>query len=311
VKPALDMEAGQLRKLESLVSSKNNGAKKKVASEFFGKKFETQFELSQYLVRGLEVNCKSCGTDVKHRVRKMSTALDVSLRGRGFYCSSKCANTDGVKKAKVEAAMLERYGVRNNIYRPEVRSAIRRFNRDKERKQASLEKSRATQLKKTGFTHHFNNPNVQASIARKSMFAKDITIEGKHFQYRGYEAKAIRHFLNLGVKVENIESCTVSKRSRIGYEYSLSGRSHHYIPDFIVKHRRVRYVVEVKSKYTAGLLDSSEQQRAVWRKTKTKSRAVSKEGDNFVLLVFGEKDDDPIMWATGPLSKRSLTKTDQ
>lgn len=88
-------------------------------------------------------------------------------KGYSRYCSSKCANSDPIKKSKVEQTCLERYGTRvssqSDIIKEKTRkTCLERYGEDYHKMQ--LAKRIATNLKKYGVEHGLSSPEIREKI---------------------------------------------------------------------------------------------------------------------------------------------------
>ena len=188
---------------------------------------------------------------------------------------------------------------------PAARKNWKKAMTDPVRQELAKKKSEATHLTRTGFKHHFCNPEVQQRIIKNSRFAKTCKVQGQKFVYRGYEKKAIEYLVSKGVDVKDIETFTVSAKNLNGFEYRYKGKTRNYIPDLKVKTRTGSVIVEVKSLYTAGLVDEPNS-KAKWLETRAKARAVTESGERFALLVFEPGSDTPVCKGFGSITKKAL-----
>lgn len=90
-------------------------------------------------------------------------------KGYSKYCSTKCANSDPIKKLKTEQTCIERYGCKVSSQADEVkkkakRTCLERYGEDYNEKQ--LIKRIATNLKKYGVEHGLSSPEIREKIKR-------------------------------------------------------------------------------------------------------------------------------------------------
>jgi hypothetical protein len=266
----------------------------RVASEFLHCP-QSRLDINKAILRKQKVRCPACECNLAEKACKVEIKrlLRVVLDGERMFCSSACSNSNKDTKAEMKQTLLDRYGVTNSAMTPAGLRGKARYHSDPAALAKTQKKIQRTQFARTGYTHHFHNPEVIARIQESYKQSRRITVRGKDFVVRGYEEKAIHFMLRKGISIDSVDDYIVSRKPDGAYQYQLEGRTRTYVPDFKVSHKGETFIVEVKSLYTAGLTDQDKAKH--WFKVlKQKSKAVEAAGDKFVLLVFDQKLENPI-----------------
>lgn len=138
-----------------------------------------------------------------------------------------------------------------------------------ERKDDILEKRKSTMLAEYGVDHQIHIPETR----RRIFGVKNVRINGKTYEYQGYEDHAIRKLLADGFKVST--DCT-------GIAYINSeGKRKKYYPDIKAWRGKRRLLVEVKSAYTFNWTKSTCPEKLF-----AGTRSALKQGADFVVWVI-------------------------
>lgn len=212
--------------------------------------------------------CKECG---ERQTRFVSV-----VQGYNAYCSRHCGlvagrrlfaqDTDRKELAakRTRATSLKRYGVEHYTQADSV-----------------LAKKEKTNLKRYGHKSAMQNPEVSQRSFMNCFVPKTTVVNGREFSYLGYENWGLQ-ILADEFGVANIES---RKKKIPVIRYARKGVERNYFPDVFVKSANL--IVEVKSLWTSGLMDTT--QRGQFSTLRAKARAVRKAGYRFVCLVFDKQ----------------------
>ena len=247
--------------------------------------------------------CLTCGSPVRFINFKC---------GYSQYCSHKCINTGNSPAVQARlATMTQRYGVpytaqSKKLLRKMQKTTIQRYGvehtsmlkENREKAQQTLidkygthnqweipeiaEKTKRTNLERYGVEHVFQNPEIHHKQQISAFKIKEKVIGGKLFQYQGYEDTAIQYFVDKGVNPKNILTGGDIPKT---FEYSIDRKNKVYIPDLYVKYKGKWWVIEVKSDYTAGILNNKPSAKNTFRLLKKKSAAVVSAGFRFRLFI--------------------------
>ena len=162
-----------------------------------------------------------------------------------------------------ENTMLERYGVRHPMQSSDL-----------------YEKARRSSRARFGVDHPMQNAAVFCRAQSSRFRSRNLTYRGKTYTslIGGYEPRVVRKLVDMGYDV--------SSRCKLTFPYrcSRTGRERVYHPDLYVGKGSRRYVVEVKSTYTAGLQCPTPGR--VFRNLVDKAAAVTSAGYQFRLVVL-------------------------
>lgn len=170
-----------------------------------------------------------------------------------------------------------RYGVDHTSHVPRiVRKIVQRLADPKVKARI-----RATCQRRWGVDNPIQN-SIVFSRQRKSCFrTEDFTYNGKTYaSLQGYEPHAIAWLVNRGFEV------APSTSLKFKYLCTTTGKVRSYFPDMHVR-KNDNYVVEVKSAFTAGLLEGKRGSKFI--NIEDKARAVINSGRKFVLIVIDHK----------------------
>lgn len=245
--------------------------------------------------RGLyKSECLNCGG--KTKFQKYSS-------GYRKYCSIKCAsaydwvNNEDVRLEaikKTQKTMQRRYGGKTTMtsrLKAKVIASSGFFNNRKAnmvkcrqtklarygpkgRSEETIEKANAT-LQKTRLT----NPQIYTNCMYQR---KPVRIGRRHFNVQGYEGDAIRWLYKNGADIKTVVLNSVSVKYT-----DTNNNERVYISDFEVRYKNRRTIVEVKSDYTAGLLNGSN--RTLFYNLRRKAKAMKDSGYRFVVIIMNAK----------------------
>lgn len=121
------------------------------------------------------------------------------------------------------------------------------------------------------------NKTLAATYRRKRM-----KVRGKTFNLQGYEPQALRWLIDhKGFSVKSIENVSTLETFPI-IDYIDNRRKRKHIADFLVKGK---HLVEVKSKFTLGLINNPE----LFKTAQAKARYAEKSGYRYHLLLCDSK----------------------
>lgn len=129
---------------------------------------------------------------------------------------------------------------------------------------------------------------------------KSVTIHGREMLTRGYEHHALPLLLadkRRKLTINDVISDNDRHQDFPRFKYSQQGVHHTYTPDFYVPKREL--IVEVKSTYTAGLLDMGRFDASHWKRLIAKRKAVVQEGYTFKLMLMADDGSEiglPTNW---------------
>lgn len=293
-----------IRQLLEIRENMSTLASHKATVAFLGLPKDTSSQdVRAFLSTKYKLQCAECS---KRLLEVNTRCLSRHDRREPNFCSTACSNRFNVTQTR--STLVSKYGVTNAFQTEKAVVNRNKVYKSPKRVAEIQRKIERTHLKRRGYRHHFCDPSVISKIQAKSVFAKTVVIARKTFQVRGYEAKAIEWLVSQGVPVKNIEALTVSRKSQSGFDYMWRRKLHHYVPDFLVTTGKGKFVVEVKSPYTAGL-DSSVGSSDRWSQLKAKAKSVVSAGHNFVLLVFSQTSPVPVCTGRNVLTKASLLWT--
>jgi hypothetical protein len=188
---------------------------------------------------------------------------------------------------KIKNTMIEKYGKPYTLQNKKLKEKYQRTMRRKYDGKSPFECEGILESieEKYGTRYPMQNVDVLQYQRKKAHQYKSFKVQGKTFEYQGYEDQAIKYFVKLGIPVKDIHYRKVPI-----FKYKLKGKEHTYFPDLYVKIKGYWWVVEVKSPYTIGLKDFS-----IWKKVKAKAHSVIDAGYKFAFIVFDAKGNETII----------------
>ena len=146
---------------------------------------------------------------------------------------------------------------------------IRTFKESME--QASkLNLHRLTMMEKYGVENPMQLNEFRRKQFKNAVKLKLLIIDGKEFEYQGYEDRAIKILIERGYHVNDIDVENVPT-----IEYYFNGNKHYYFPDIFL--RKENKIIEVKSQFT--YTKDLERNQAKFEKVK-------QDGYNFELMIL-------------------------
>ncbi len=174
-----------------------------------------------------------------------------------LYKKAKLNSSETVRKAKLTS--LKRYGT-DNIMKTEL----------------GKKRVADSNIKKYGFPSHMQNPefckNFFINHYRKFSSKDFVLPSGKIVKLLGFEPQVLTQLLNKFDESDILIG--YSAYEELKCMYSISGKTHKYIPDFYIKSKNL--VIEVKSEYTYGFAEPK------------KRLSVEKIGALFIYAVYNK-----------------------
>lgn len=119
------------------------------------KKLRTKWALARYEFMYGPLKCKHCGATSGPLFDALRKTSAIRIIVRHDYCSDHCSKSSIEARTKREATNMERYGVTNVSYVPEVLKKIKAYNKNPDNIKKKQEKTKATIIKKYGSLEHF------------------------------------------------------------------------------------------------------------------------------------------------------------
>lgn len=193
-----------------------------------------------------------------------------------------------VKRKKVKTC-LENHGVLHPQQAEHVRKLTVARNQEKYgvgnvSQVPRIQKKRERTMRRLyGASNVMHNPDMLDYTQQRALRVKTLELDGKTFNFMGYEDYFLRWLVQKGVPVSHISTCA-RHMPRIYYKKRANAKGDSkYTPDITFKRHRTTWVVEVKSTYTLGLLGN----RDWFRNVKAKAIAASKVC-NYRLIVVND-----------------------
>ena len=175
-----------------------------------------------------------------------------------------------VVKDKIREGHLEKYGVPFSTQAEVVKAKIKRTNQkrygvDNPSQSKEVQATRlATFIERFG-GYPMHNAEIFAKCQNSSYRSWVVDIDGKSFNYRGYEGYVLQ-ILNrqLGIPASNMSTKPTHQhklwwtgKRKTAKDLTPKSTPHRYYPDIRIKHKGKDISIEVKSTYTVGLKDKN------------------------------------------------------
>ena len=258
----------------------------------------SQLQLKYFLCEGRLPTCIDCGSVLRNPASQRCKGTCASRQAMADTRASGrlLGNADATTKARMQATMLARYGVKGSMANPNlllkhkatlkrnhgvetaahipaVREAHTKRYEDKEWVRKITNKTQETMRQRYG-KYWRQVVADQLSSARYKRHV--LELNGVSFRVQGYEPYVLRLLNSKGINGKHIK---VYGRTFEDYD---TGRM--YRPDIIVKRKGL--IIEVKSTYTAGLHKNGTQ---MWKQLVANSRLVASEGESLTLIIVQPK----------------------
>jgi hypothetical protein len=201
--------------------------------------------------------------------------IDLYSVGYGInYISSKyCSDNSVIIRILTNKGIHIRNKQEQNFYREKTTELFKQTIISKYGGWTELQKMHKAAVKsKYGVDNVMQIYDVFNKQQRSSLKIKHATIDGVDIQYQGYELKAIKYLIDIGIKIDDI---VIGKKDIPTIKYNFKGLTKIYFPDIYIP--TMNHIFEVKSQWT--LQKEYEQNIA-------KKEACIKEGYLFDFLIF-------------------------
>lgn len=304
------------------------------------KKLRRKWALARYEFMYGPLKCKNCGSTHGPLFDSIRRKTAIRILVRHDYCSEHCSKSSAEARAKRESTTIERYGVRNVTYIPEVMEKIKRYNRDPNNIKKKQEKTNRTIIEKYGSLETYYN-----MLAKKRLPTIQKRYGGNAATCDPEVRKKVRQTVLKRWGTTNVSKCPeIQERIVQGLKKHFTGRIcgkyYHnlqgYEPKFIkwaVQHTKLsideiqnncifakytykgkehtyypdlvvpkkRIVIEVKSEATSGVYATTEYYD--YNKNRAKAKAIVELGFHYAFALYSEHKKDWFIWK-GKLPKR-------
>lgn len=249
------------------------------------KKLGEEFDLAElydFLQPAARRTCKTCGKGPV-KFRKFN-------EGYVDYCGRSCMASSSEVITKKQKTCLERYGVTHqskveDIKKQKQQTCMRNHG-VLHPMQSVLVRAKSIESirRKYGVDNVQQHPAIFERAQRTRRRAERFVYGGKNFWVQGFEKFAYPYLHEeCGIPV----SLMSQRVANYKYDDPETNRRRYYIPDLFVACKTRNLVVEIKSDFTSGLKATGK----ILPNVKAKCKAVAREGDAMLLLVFDKHGD--------------------
>lgn len=256
----------------------------------------------EYPAQAASVLAKMQKTTIeRHRVDNIfkSKAFKINLRSHNlkkYGVLHSIQAPEVVKKSK--DTMLTRHGVEFSFQSKRLREKSRITSLQKYGTEFPIQnkqikhKATATMLQKYGVKHALQHPMLFEKAQRSAHRVHQMTIQGKTFDYQGYEGHVLKILVNqLGIPASHITT-KLTQQNAIWWKgkkkttQNLNPKSvwHQYSTDIRIKHKGKDISIEVKSNYYSGYTN-----KEIFNQVKAKAKAAFDSGVDLRLWVVNPK----------------------